>query len=281
MVPSFSLEKIQQLMKDFYCVTGIRITLFDNNFQEIASYPKDIAPFCQIIRTDPEGEKRCLECDRIACRTASHQRSLHTYRCHAGLTESITPLYVGNVSVGYLFFGHLFSFDSHEAGWDVLQEKSKDLSIDHDLLRQYAFEMPLVTEEYITSASHLSAAIAALIYLDRVVSVKEEDIAYKIDEYIGEHFTEDITAVKIADRFGIGKTQLYNIAKEQYGKGIAEHIRNLRIEKAKQLLEEGELSLAYIAYESGFQDYNYFITVFKKVTGTSPMKYREIHKNEP
>lgn len=278
MVPSFDLIRIRSLMKDFYQLTKIRITLFDNEFHEIASYPEDIADFCKTVRTDPLGSARCKDCDETACKAAAKQRTLHTYRCHAGLMESITPLYVGDIAVGYLVFGHIFSYDSYEQGWNVIEEKCKELHIDMELLKKQTYALPLVTEDYILSASHISAALAALIYLDRVVAVKEGDLAFKIDDYIRAHYTEDLTAVKIADFFGIGKTQLYSIAKEQYGKGIAEHIRNLRIEKAKQLLEEGQLTLADISYECGFTDYNYFITVFKKVTGTSPMKYREQHK---
>ena len=42
----------------------------------------------------------------------------------------------------------------------------------------------------------------------------------------------------LCKKFQIGKTLLYEIAKQNYGIGIAEHIRNLRIEKAKELLTE-------------------------------------------
>ena len=77
----------------------------------------------------------------------------------------------------------------------------------------------------------------------------------------------------IAEKFEIGKTQLYEIAKKNYGIGIAEHIRFLRIEKAKRLLEDNNLPLAEIASLCGFKDYNYFITVFKRVVGISPKKY--------
>ena len=58
--------------------------------------------------------------------------------------------------------------------------------------------------------------------------------------------------------------------------GIAEYIRKLRIDQAKQLLaERTELSLAEIAYACGFSDYNYFITVFKKLVGVPPIAYRQ------
>ncbi|MDD6547578.1 helix-turn-helix transcriptional regulator, partial [Blautia massiliensis (ex Durand et al. 2017)] len=66
------------------------------------------------------------------------------------------------------------------------------------------------------------------------------------------------------------------IAKQNYGTGIAEHIRILRMEKAKQLLEDRSLPLAEIASQCGYKDYNYFITVFKRTVGVTPKKYQSI-----
>lgn len=56
--------------------------------------------------------------------------------------------------------------------------------------------------------------------------------------------------------------------------GIAEVIRLRRIEKAKSpLLQSPEFNLSEVASLCGFHDYNYFITVFKKITGTSPKQF--------
>ena len=40
MISTFNLEKLSSLLRDFYTVTHIRITVFDENFNEIASYTK-------------------------------------------------------------------------------------------------------------------------------------------------------------------------------------------------------------------------------------------------
>ena len=53
--------------------------------------------------------------------------------------------------------------------------------------------------------------------------------------------------MSICNEFQIGKTQLHEISKQNYGVGIAEHIRNLRIEKAKLLLNDKNLPLSEIA----------------------------------
>lgn len=276
MISSFNLTRLNSLLKDFYNLTKIRITVFNDAFQELAACPAEIAPFCQIIRTDEKGRQECKRCDTRACEIAASRRSLYTYRCHAGLTESIAPLYLGNIVIGYLFFGHVFSYPSHEEGWRQIQNLCRDYHVNMAALKKACFQQPLITTDYIASASHILQAVASLLCLERMVSFRQQALPVQIDEYISKHYTEQLEAQSLCSHFGIGRTQLYEIAKQNYGIGIAEHIRNLRIEKAKRLLEESELPLAEIASQCGFKDYNYFITVFKRLTGVPPKKYRKI-----
>ena len=46
MISTFDITKLNALLKDFYNLTQIRITIFDENFHELAAYPENIAPFC-------------------------------------------------------------------------------------------------------------------------------------------------------------------------------------------------------------------------------------------
>lgn len=274
MISTFNLAKLKLLLKDFYDMTRIRITVFDDSFHELAAYPAEIAPFCRIIRSDADAADRCRLCDTHACEIALKRRTQYTYRCHAGLTESITPIIMGNIVIGYLFFGHVFSYASHEEGWKQIRELCKNYHLDTLKLEAACMEQSLIPENYISSASHIMQAVASYLCMERMVSLRQQELPVQIDEYIQAHFTEKLDAAQLARQFGIGKTQLYEIAEQNYGVGIAAHIRNLRIEKARLLLsEQPGLSLAEIASACGFNDYNYFITVFKRVTGVSPKAY--------
>mgnify|MGYP004682664697 FL=1 len=274
MISTFDYTKLHALLEDFYNLTKIRITIFNDSFEEITSYPETIAPFCQLIRSCENGVARCHACDRNACETAARRRSLYTYRCHAGLTESIAPIIMGNIVIGYLLFGHVFSYDSFEAGWSVIEPLCRNYPVNLLALKKAARKQPLISDDYITSASHIMQAVASYLCMERMVALKQQELPVQIDAYIQEHFTEDIDAVSIAKHFQIGKTKIYEIAKQNYGIGIAEQIRKLRIGKARMLLKEHpELSLAQVASECGFDDYNYFITVFKRMVGIPPRAY--------
>ena len=274
MISSFDITKLNSLLKDFYNLTKIRITVFDDKFHELTAYPKELADFCQLVRTDDAGATKCHLSDKNACAMAAKCRTPYTYRCHIGLTESIAPLVLGNIVIGYLFFGHVFSYETHEEGWEKIQKFCSELKVDQNILKEACYQLPVITEDFISSSSHILHAVASFLCLDRMVTLRQQELPVQIDEYIQAHYTENISAMDLAKEFQIGKTQLYEIAKQNYGSGIAEHIRNLRIEKAKVLLlDQSGLSLAEVASECGFQDYNYFIVVFKRVVGIPPKAY--------
>ncbi len=276
MISTFNLRKLNDLLKDFYTLTQIRITVFNDTFRELTAYPEHIAPFCQIIRTSPEALNACLCCDKNACEQASRQHAPYTYCCHAGLTECIVPIYLGNIVIGYLFFGHVFSYPTHEEGWKSIRERCLPYGLDMDALRDALYQQPVISEEYISSASHIMRSVAAYLCMERMVSLHQKELPVQIDDYITSHYTENISARTICDHFQIGRTLLYEISEQNYGIGIAEHIRNLRIEKAKILLaEHPELRISEIAVACGFDDYNYFITVFKRLVGKPPRQFRQ------
>ena len=57
-----------------------------------------------------------------------------------------------------------------------------------------------------------------------------------------------------------------------------QYILNIRIEKAKALLENTDLSISEISDMTGMQSQHYFSRIFKKYTNISPSEYRKIQK---
>lgn len=276
MVSVFNLEQLQELLKDFYRIANIRITVFDRDLTELVSYPEHWAPFCRIIRSSAEGIRACHACDRSACAAASRRSSAYIYRCHAGLTEAIMPLWVGNALVGYLMFGHVFAYENEEAGWEVIQKCCESYPVDKEKLRAALSGCPHVSDEYILSAAHILHATASFLVMQQMAALKEDSLAARMDAFLNAHFCEDITAATVCQQLGIGRSRVYKLSNQLYGCGISEHIRSLRIQKAKSLLaDHPQMRIADIATECGFSDYNYFIAVFSSQVGISPGVYRK------
>lgn len=271
---TYNPVKLNSLLKDFHTLTQIQVSLYDKNFNYITSYPPGHSPVCRIIHSNPLVKEKCFACDTLAYKKICNKRATYSYQCHAGLVENITPVIWNGMVLGYLSFGQIFSYPSHETGWNQIQRLCSTYQIDMELLKKACWEMPLIPREYITASSHVLYAIASFLCLTQVISADSSELSVQIDNYIREHFSEDINAAKIAQHFHIGKTLLYRIAKQNYDTGIAERIRKLRIEKAKKLLlEQPDLSLTTVAAECGFKDYTYFITVFRHIVGIPPKAF--------
>jgi len=279
MVSAFDLEKLSGLLRDFYEITRIRITVFDENLNELVSYPDAVAPYCRVIRDTKEGLQACMACDKEGCARAGKKRRTHIYRCHAGFTEAVTPLYDADILVGYLLFGHVFSYSTHEEGWDIIRRRCASLSPDMDALQSAILGAVPIPEAYVRSAAHILHAVASYLIMERMASLKEDLLAARLDAFVSAHYTEKLTASSLCRSLGIGKTQLYQLSGQLYGRGIAAHIRDLRIKKAKVLLtEQPNLPLIDIASRCGYEDYNYFFTVFARETGSSPGTWRRAHR---
>lgn len=280
MISVFNLRELEHLLEDFYRITRIRITVFDDQFQEVVSFPDSRPAFCRMIRSCPEGRNACAQCDANACSYAARQSRTHIYRCHAGLTEAIMPLHVGKVLVGYLLFGHVFAYGSMEAGWSVIQNACKDYPVDPASLKETLSGMPMISHEYIQSAARVLHMTASFLVMERMATLQEGSAAAKLDAYLREHFTDPLTAGFLCDTLRIGRSKLFKLSQELYGCGIQQQVRKLRMEKAKELLlDHAELSIMEIATECGYSDYNYFISVFSKYYGISPNQFRAKYRS--
>ncbi len=103
---------------------------------------------------------------------------------------------------------------------------------------------------------------------------KQYTLGEKINQYIKEHYKEDIGRNGIAEQFHLAPEYLSKTYKKQMGINLKDTIAEYRIEEAKRLLERGE-RVSDVAEKVGFDNFTYFSTMFKKYTGITPNQYRK------
>lgn len=91
---------------------------------------------------------------------------------------------------------------------------------------------------------------------------------------IYENYSKNISVTDIAEYLGIDRTYLYRLFKEEYNMSPQKYLLNFRLKTAMNKLEGGNMSIADIAYNCGFNDASAFCHQFKKVYKDTPLNYR-------
>ena len=106
-----------------------------------------------------------------------------------------------------------------------------------------------------------------------------DDYLYeRMNQYIQENYHKKITLQTLADQFYVSAAQCSNILKERMKKGLNVYLLEIRIEKAKELLDNTSMSAEQISKEVGYPNPKYFFRMFKQVTTFTPIEYRNRRK---
>jgi Response regulator containing CheY-like receiver domain and AraC-type DNA-binding domain len=112
-------------------------------------------------------------------------------------------------------------------------------------------------------------------YMQNKHNSKSQRIITRIKQYIDQQYMNNVTIQRLAEEVYLSPTYMCQLFKQETGETIIEFLTKVRIEKAKELLKSPDLKIFVIAEMVGFENATYFTTVFKKVTGLLPGKYRE------
>lgn len=101
----------------------------------------------------------------------------------------------------------------------------------------------------------------------------------EIITYLDEHILESLSLDQIASALSLNKYHLCHIFKAETGTTIFRYILLKRISLSRILLAEGK-NVTEACFQSGFQNYTNFITEFRKITGFTPKKFRDMKLRE-
>lgn len=106
---------------------------------------------------------------------------------------------------------------------------------------------------------------------------KVNSIIEKADQYILEHYAEDISLEDIAKEVNLSSYYFSRFYKDMTGIGFSDKLVNVRIEKAKEYLKKEEYSIKDVSYMVGYMEPNYFSKIFKKATGLTASDYKKMY----
>lgn len=102
-----------------------------------------------------------------------------------------------------------------------------------------------------------------------------EQILKRIIMYVREHFAEDIPIGKIAAEVEYSPSHFMKFFKTETGHSFIEYLNDYRISYAGYLLKESNDAIGRIASRCGFDNFSYFIRLFRRKYGVTPKEYRK------
>ncbi len=274
MLINFNIEKLDDLLYDFYLITGLTISIWNAQFTQLSYQPKKMRSFCRIIKSSPEGNRRCFLSDKQLCIECGKTGKPATHYCHAGLIDTAIPIKFKDTIIGYMMFGQVINTDKTKLN-PLLETLSRELNLQYDSLFNSYNELEVYNEDKIISAANILKTATRSLWLAEYIEIGYNTTASKIDSYIRAHINEELSIKHLCDELRISKNKLYETSHHSFHMSIGEYIASARIDEAKKLLSTTDYPITQISTMVGIKNYNYFIKFFKMNVGLSPLKYRK------
>ena len=274
-ITKINKEKLLELIKSFYNLTGIKVAVYDNRFTEILAYPAYDTTFCALLHKSESGCRKCTQSTENLCKQCVREKRGIIERCHAGLTEAVAPIVDGVSVIGYIMLGQITNECDRERFCQDVTDKCKGYKLCDAELKAAIDEVLYYSDAQLDDAARILNALASGIIHDKIVYYAEISVTQKIVDYIRENLSEDLSVKSLCEVFHLSKSELYRITKGCMPEGIAAFVKKERIKKAADLLKTTNKPSWEIAAETGFSDVNYFLRIFKAVQGIPAGKYRE------
>ena len=107
-----------------------------------------------------------------------------------------------------------------------------------------------------------------------------DDPILKVQEFIEGNYQEKLSVDLLSDKVNIGRRSFERRFKKATGNSVIEYIQRIKIEAAKYDLETSRKNINEVVYDIGYTDSKSFRSVFKKVTGLTPVEYRNKYNKQ-
>jgi len=271
----FDTEKLERVLSDFYNSTGIAVDLY-NAYEEDIAHSSINSSYCKHIRTCAKCLEHCNQSDFIHMKEASLNRKICCYTCHAGLMEVIFPIIYDDVLIAYIQIGQFRDAECRYSSADKLPEIAERYGLSLEVLRTLYEETPIVSEEKLNALCHIVDILVKSFWVDGLITYHRSMLSIKIERYVEEHLGKNIGLNEICNAFFLSKNAAYRLFHNEFHTTVNDFIIQKRLKRSQELLHSNpELNVTQISNLCGFPDYNYFIRLFKKQVGKTPLQYRK------
>lgn len=245
-------------------------------------------PFCMQIKSNQTLWEQCLQKKENIYHKCNKIKGSYYGHCYCGIGEYIVPIFSDDLVIGFICVGEyaLNLEDAETIISNISQLHHMEFNTLMDkYIKSTSSEIPsieLVTSLLNIVAEHITAIYSTSTCKQLPLSLNKKHFfcmdTYTLThaiEYIKQNYSKDITLQDIAEFCHCSISYLSRTFNQKMNTSINSYLNQIRIEQAKQLLSQSTLPVSHIATTIGFNDPNYFSSVFKEKCGVTPREYRK------
>jgi AraC-like DNA-binding protein/ligand-binding sensor protein len=257
-------------------------------FEALLPFQIHCNPFCMLVKSNRELWKQCVQKKGMILKKCLNHREPFYGMCYFGVGEIIIPIHYQQVLLGCIHVGAFTA--NRDTSIYRLEKVSRQFNMDTNLLREH-FERYVanppptmddinarmqIVVEYITHMyPHLASTHPdSKKYYKNRMSMEAQVLTHTI-EYVHQHYRNNITLGDIAHFTHCSPSYISHLFKKNIKMNIKAYVNKLRIEQAMNELLHSNDNIAEIAIKVGFNDPNYFTSVFCRQCGISPSNYKK------
>ncbi len=205
------------------------------------------------------------------------------YRCYAGLTDLILPLYDNEKKyVGALTAGQFFIEGEEPCSEEFIRDLARNENVEtgDKTLYELYMDSPVLNRRQIEGLIDFLRNIGEMI-LDarsKILFWEQGNAAERIQliqDYIHQNYMKNLSVEKVSARFFLSPNHFCRYFKKSTGVTFIEYLNLYRIAKSEELLRNRALGIMEISIRCGFGSVSQFYRHFKQVKGISPKELRK------
>ena len=150
------------------------------------------------------------------------------------------------------------------------KQHDQDLPIMDYLVKPFTnLELILTLEEAFHQCQQIRSSVCKTVENSKIQLIKAQ-----IESYIRANFAQILSMQDVARAMNYSDTHFCRLFKQCFKINFSVYLNEFRVEQAKQMLANTNLTVKEVSISCGYRDTSYFIRVFKRFTGTTPSDYR-------
>ena len=276
-------DKLIEYHNIIYKLIGVVIDFINLEGKSMNILPrKHLNKYCAVLQQSPN--KPCQHSTNKFLFEARQQQQVVVYRCHAGLTDLILPIYDQEKQyIGALTAGQFLIEGEAPQDKQYIDELATRENIESEEVPLYELyrASPTLTAQQIEGLIDFLRNIGEIIVEARsnILFWEQGNAAERIQlirDYIKQNYMKNLSIKKVSARFFLSPNHFCRYFKKSTGVTFIEYLNLYRIKKAEELLCNKTLGVMEISILCGFGSISQFYRHFKQVKGVTP---KEIRKN--